>query len=145
MGTNYYIHLELEPKLCPHCGEVVDRPVEELHIGKSSYGWCFGLHVIPEKGINSLEDWTRIWGDSSIWDEYQHPVSHEEMLEIITEREGKQANWVITPYGYTSWAEFHERNYSEKGPRNLLRHKIDDRFCVAHGEGTWDCLIGEFS
>lgn len=38
MGTNYYLHSQ-DP--CEHCG----RSYPELHIGKSSAGWVFALHV----------------------------------------------------------------------------------------------------
>ena len=38
MGTNYYWQ-ESEP--CAACG----RGYEQVHVGKSSAGWCFSLHV----------------------------------------------------------------------------------------------------
>ena len=56
MGTNYYLYEGSEA--CPTC----KRPFEPLHIGKSSAGWCFSLHVIPEEGINTLDDWRTRWG-----------------------------------------------------------------------------------
>ena len=39
MGTNYDA---IEPR-CPHC----NREGRRWHIGKSSGGWAFGVHVIP--------------------------------------------------------------------------------------------------
>lgn len=82
MGTNYY----LEPKPpCQCCG----RPFEQLHIGKSSAGWCFALHVIPERGIKDLDDWVRIWSQPEA--------------------------------------------------------RIVDEYCIGHGAGTLDLLVGEFS
>lgn len=50
MGTNYYA--EYQPP-CPTCG----RQDPPLHIGKSSAGWCFSLHVIPELGLNDWPEW----------------------------------------------------------------------------------------
>jgi hypothetical protein len=43
-----------------------------LHIGKSSAGWCFSLHVMPEAGINSLDEWRSLFCDpyALIQDEY---------------------------------------------------------------------------
>ena len=64
MGTNYYLRL----KVCPHCA----KPEKTIHIGKSSVGWCFGLHVIPEDGIHDLDDFRKLWSDDTaqIFDEY---------------------------------------------------------------------------
>jgi hypothetical protein len=137
MGTNYY--LETLPP-CPHCG----RESEKLHIGKSSAGWHFGLHIYPELGINTLEDWKNYWKGKPIWDEYGHLISEEEMLETITEREFPGRKWNVHPLGYESWQKFHKTNYSQKGLNGLLRRKIGS-LCVGHSEGTWDYMEGEFS
>ena len=110
MGTNYYWHMNP----CPHCG----HPEEKLHIGKSSAGWCFSLHIIPERGINDLDDWKELWkeGNGKIIDEYSEEIPIDKMLEIIT----------------------------DFGPNGLLRHKVDGKFCVGNGKGTWDLIRGEF-
>lgn len=137
MGTNYY--LSPQPP-CPHCG----REYEQLHIGKSSGGWCFSLHVDPDKGIKDLADWGQLWlkPGAVITDEYGETVPPNEMLSIITER--KRDIQEETPYGYRSWADFHNRNGSEPGPKGLLRHRIGHS-CIGHGAGTWDLIVGEFS
>jgi len=137
MGTNYY----LKRDVCSCCG----RGADKLHIGKSSFGWCFSLHIISEEGINDLPDWERIWGDpkTKIEDEYGDPLTPQEMHTVIADRTHSPKE--RTPYGYRSWAQFHEQNHSEPGPNHLLRHKVDGRHCTAHGEGTWDLLPGEFS
>ena len=54
MGTNYYLYQKPD---CECCG----RPFEPLHIGKSSAGWCFALHIMPEDGISTLLDWCALW------------------------------------------------------------------------------------
>ncbi len=141
MGTNYYLYQKPD---CESCG----RPHESLHIGKSSGGWCFSLHVIPEKGIHTLEDWQKLWEQPQaiIKNEYGEIVSPKQMLEWITGRQGRaqwKGGWSFEPY-YSSESEFHERNNSERGPNGLLRHRLG-RYCVAHGEGTWDYITGEFS
>jgi len=122
MGTNYYLHKESK-STCQHCGH--DPEKEVLHIGKSSYGWNFALHVIPEIGINSLDDWKREWsqGSSYIEDEYGRKKSPEEMLEVITNRGNGR--------------------YCSKGVE-LTRHEID-QYCISNGDGTWDCIMGIFS
>lgn len=112
MGTNYYLHRKQD---CECCG----RPFEPLHIGKSSGGWRFALHVMPEDGINTLDDWRVLWSapGAFIRDEYGEKVSIADMERLITEREWRG------------------------GP--VKRH--DDQYCVGHGEGTWDYITGEFS
>lgn len=112
MGTNYYLHRDV----CPHC----KRSDSPLHIGKSSAGWCFALHVDEEAGINSLADWQALWASpgSKIMNEYGDNISPPEMLATITER-------------------IH--------PRGLSRHIKDGRHCVGNGDGTYDLIRGEFS
>jgi len=139
MGTNYYWTEQGEPCAC--CG----RPFERLHIGKSSGGWCFSLHVIPDQGINDLADWETRWAKpgSIIEDEYGERITPETMRRVITERSWPRPKDKM-PYGYTSWEEFYRRNHAFLGPNGLLRHQVDGRFCVGNGEGTWDLLPGDF-
>jgi hypothetical protein len=132
MGTNYYLHQKPD---CECCG----RSFEPLHIGKSSGGWCFTLHVIPEDNINDLDDWRMLWAapGAFIRNEYGEKMSIPEMETIITERSRQERpNW--TP-------ETYRENQAEPGVNNLARHTIDGRHCIKHGAGTWDCITGEFS
>lgn len=146
MGTNYYLHRNV----CPHCL----RPEEKLHIGKSSGGWCFALHVDAERNINSLDDWKKLFDgeDNGIVNEYGDPLTAPEMLEVITDRKayaGKPLpeKFPDDDYFYPGWTKqrYLDSNHAEEGPLGLLRAKIDGRHCVGHGEGTWDCIQGEFS
>ena len=126
MGTNYYLH----PR--------PDGPFEPLHIGKSSAGWCFSLHVMPEESIHDLDDWRILWESpgACIKDEYGRTVSIADMEEIITKR-----SWAKLPRDGEAW---YRMNHAEPGPNNLARHVINSSHCVKHGAGTWDCIIGEF-
>lgn len=137
MGTNYYIC----PNRCTHCG----RSDEKKHIGKSSWGWAFSLHVYPEDGIKDLADWIPHFQKNRIEDEYGREVSQEMMIEVIRDRQDTERNWHQAPTLYSSWADFHQKNYSEQGPKGLVRFRVDNRHCVGHGEGTWDLIVGEFS
>lgn len=130
MGTNYYLH----EKVCEHCG----RSDERLHIGKSSAGWCFSLHVIPEENLESLEEWVARLSKPGckIVDECGEAVTPEEMLDTITNRHWSAAS------GWT--AKHYSDNYAIPGPNNLIRHAIGP-YCVGHGSGTWDLIPGEFS
>jgi hypothetical protein len=118
----------------------------KLHIGKSSAGWCFSLHIIPEKGINNLEDWKNLWDKPNhyINNEYGEIISPRDMQDIIEIRKGKMPFDSRDWYSYRNEDNFHERNYSERGPNNLLRQKIG-RYCQSHGNGTWDNILGDFS
>lgn len=129
MGTNYY----LQRDICSHCG----RSDERLHIGKSSAGWCFSLHVDADEGINNLDDWKALWSapNARIVDEYGREISSEQMLKTITERAWPERDRLT---------KYYAQNHAEPGPNNLMRHQIG-HYCVGHGEGTWDLIPGEFS
>jgi hypothetical protein len=133
MGTNYYLYKKTN---CECCG----RPFDPMHIGKSSSGWCFSLHIIPEDNINTLEDWKLLWNKqgSIIRDEYDKVISVVEMEDIITNR-----SWVKNTNKKDQ--QWYLENHADQGPKNLARHKIDGRHCIGHGEGTWDYIVGEFS
>ena len=135
MGTNYY----LEKNKCGHC----DRS-EKIHIGKSSVGWCFSLHVIPENQITNLDDWIALFDKHPIADEYKSQISKDEMLEIIKRRETLDRWDFPPPYG-GSWKSYHKTNHSCHGPFGLFRHQIDGQHCIGHGEGTWDLIRSKFS
>lgn len=82
MGTNFYVNTgRKERVVCNYgCEHLID---ECLHIGKRSGGWKFCLHIIPERGINELDDWNDILRDGEITDEYGNRVSFDEMINII--------------------------------------------------------------
>lgn len=143
MGTNYYWH-EKEP-----CGSCT-RDFEAIHIGKSSGGWCFGLHVDAELGIHSLADWKERFAreGSFIKNEYNERVSVNDMLTIITGR-----TWARTSAGCPDAVrnarqetdEWYRQNHAQPGPNGLARAQIMPGHCIGHGEGTWDLIVGEFS
>jgi hypothetical protein len=144
MGTNYYLHER------PPC-ECCRRPFKRLHIGKSSGGWCFSLHVDPDNGIHDLPDWIERWSrpGAVIRDEYGEALSGNEMEAIITSRGiGRTKDWDSKWWRDSDWyyseSQFHQSNGSERGPNGLLRHRIDGRHCSGHGAGTWDLMPGEF-
>ena len=122
MGTNYYLK---GTGRCAACGR---GPDEGLHIGKSSFGWAFALHVYPD-GIDTssgrtaprdLEEWIPRFAEGIV-DEYGNSVEPQQMIDIITKRD----------------------KYRASAP--LRRHDVDGRFCIGHGEGSWDLMVGEFS
>jgi hypothetical protein len=132
MGTNYYL---FEKPDCKCCG----RPFEPLHIGKSSGGWCFSLHVIPDYRINDLDDWRELWSKEGtiIRNEYDEAISVAEMEDIITNR-----SWAKIPSEGDQW---YRQNQAKRGPNNLARHCVNGSNCIKNGAGTWDCITGDFS
>lgn len=127
MGTNYY----LKKNHCAACNRV-----DSKHIGSSVRGWCFKLHVYPCEGIHDLDDWKREFAKGVIHDDCDREMSIETMLAEITDRKAEESQ---------DWIDYKMRSgNSIKGPNGLLRHKKDDQFCIGHGEGTWDYLIGDF-
>ena len=140
MGCNYY---QKVPAACSECGR--KGHYELKHIGKASMGWCFILHIYPEEEINDLGDWMARFNNHPIEDEYGDAVSSEKMMKTITERASNRCFDKPYPPSYMSWEDFHNRNHSEPGPNGLLRAQLREDHVVKHGEGTWDCMIGDFS
>lgn len=136
MGTNYY----LKKEVCGHCGRG-DGP---LHIGKSSMGWVFSLHVDPENGIKDLPDWEPLLRDpkNRIEDEYGKTVTADEMLDVIKNRKGKVT---LESDGVR---EMLAKGQTIIDPAyGLLRSNPHARYShvSANGAGTWDICPGEFS
>lgn len=135
MGTNYDWY---SSKPCAACGQ----QVAPLHIGKSSGGWCFSLHVYPEafdNGPRNWEEWKELifQPDTEIRDEYGEIVSPDRLVDIVTKR-----SW---PRDRTLGQEWFTQNHAVPGPNGLARHAVDLVHCINHGEGTWDYCVGDFS
>lgn len=128
MGTNYY----LRENCCDHCNRW-----DELHIGKSSFGWCFSLHIIPGKGILSLDDWVRRWKGGQIWNEYGERIEESEMISII-----KREGWK-PPEGVAD-QQWLRRNGAQLHPDGWARAEIGSH-CSGWGDGPWDYILGDFS
>jgi len=132
MGTNYYLQQ----------GVTKNR----LHIGKSSVGWCFKLHVYPENPElpQNLGDWRGLFvkPGNKILDQYGEFLTVEAMLSRIEDRSGNSPS---IPLGYPSWTAYYRSNYALPGPNGLIRSSVDGYHCVGHGAGTWDLIAGEFS
>jgi hypothetical protein len=132
MGTNYFLH---SPP-CLHCG----HEPEPLHIGKSSGGWCFALHIHPEQG---LHDWQDIWARISaveelggfIEDECGRTVESGLFFAIVWDNSRKEPHSL-------DWLR---ANHALPGPYGLARRAIDGDHVVGHGDGPFDYCIGEFS
>tara|TARA_R110000803_G_C11716561_1_gene287626 strand:+ start:82 stop:465 length:384 start_codon:yes stop_codon:yes gene_type:complete len=75
MGTNYY---------------VIDKAGDKKHFGKRSAGWDFTLHVYPDEGIRSLEDWLVLLSDKNVEvrDDSGRKIKLKLLLRIVLMGEG---------------------------------------------------------
>ena len=135
MGTNYY----LRQTPCSQCGHVL----AELHIGKSSAGWNFGLRIYPKidgkpnarlklwstDEICELDDWRPLFDHFPIFDEYDRPVSVADMIATIAARSH--------PHGLASRLT--------AGPDLLGPYHDPTRTDTIAGKGTYDLCNYEFS
>ena len=125
MGTNYFAIVNL------------GGPRVKLHIGKSSIGWCFALHVTD--GIASLADWRRVWAQAfvTIEDEYGAPIDADAMLEIIKDRvfqrpSQPEAAWFVD-------------NCATRGPHGLARQTYHATMPPDPANDTYTLISGDFS
>lgn len=135
MGTNYY----LRTTPCPTCG----HHVGDLHVGKSSAGWYFGLRIYPNSDgvdnerlrpfgaaqIRELDDWRPLFAKFPIYDEDDHPVATEDMLKEITQRSHPRGLLSRLTVGPEHMGPYHH-------------HTSDD---LKTGAGTYDLCAYEFS
>lgn len=150
MGTNYYYHTNVN---------VVDRLLgkepEVLHIGKSSFGWCFSLHAIKERGLTTAGAWLKFihQDGGKILNEYDDVVSLEELHATICDRKGRnnEPPFITAEFNpleyevHDSFEAYCKKAGGDPGPNGLIRHTVDGRHCLANGDGTWDLIAGEFS
>lgn len=117
-GTNYYLKREAEGSGWTH-----------LHIGKSSFGWCFSLRIVPELNLNSFEAWKNFMkgDDKKVVDEKGLEISKREMVRIITQRHQPREG---IPNG--------------KRFMGLARRRVDGVRVINHGKGTWDLVTDIF-
>ncbi len=138
MGTNFYLRSLASPP-CPTCGHAGEP--QELHIGKSSAGWNFGLRIHPElsaehravfgvASINELDDWKPLFELFLIFDEYGDAVTADVLLKSITER--SHPNGLLSRL--TAGPE-------HMGPYGYLRQPGE----LLAGKGTYDLCNYEFS
>jgi hypothetical protein len=116
MGTNYY---QLTDR-CEHC-----KRCNRRHIGKSSFGWTFTFHAIPDDRIESYADWLReLEKQPDIEDEYGNPVTVEEFKQLVESKKSQEMNH--TTYCMTNG---HDREYAM---RNC--HLDDEGHSFSKGE-----------
>jgi hypothetical protein len=106
MGTNYYT----VNKYCDHCNQYE----KDLHIGKSSYGWCFSFQGYKYMNLVSWKQWKEYLKDKTIVDEYGDKKIYDDIVEMIEtykspsaqhskyhhNKEGKKQGWFNDEYDW---------------------------------------------
>lgn len=80
MGTNFFVEAD------PTCNN--PEHTKTLHIGKSSAGWKFGFHGIPELGLTSWDAWQTFLERRTITDEYGRAYTLDE-FKVWAERHSR--------------------------------------------------------
>ena len=104
MYTNYYA-------ITNHCDKCGRK--DSLHLGKSSWGWDFTFHLVPEHYTN-FKEFKKFLDSVTIIDEYDAPITKEELLSIIEKKSieypfahKKQGYWqYIGKYYFVTWDFF---------------------------------------
>jgi hypothetical protein len=121
MGMNYYARVNA----CSSCGHCHDRDTH--HIGKSSAGWKFTLHVDDPKGhsehkLYTFLDWERFLSQDfvRIFNEDEEELTTTDILDLINRK-----GW--NPDSY-----------------KLDQGRYDPEHCVGTSD-TYTLMIGYFS
>lgn len=136
MGTNYYIK---------HKDETKNEIFGKVHLGKSSLGWYFNLHVYPERGISNFTDWNDALlkkdNDLEIVDEYGKVYEVDEFLGIVTNRSRENEDIDITKLKES--ADLHS-SVDEKRKLLYMNEGYDSFGPDSSGE-TVCCMTGYFN
>lgn len=98
------------------------------------------LHVDPEMGLNTLEDWseyiTARKATHFIADEYNNVMNLQDFLHVV--------EWRTCDNPPTD-PQWYERNQAERGINGLARFRVDGdgKFCTGH-KGTCSYITGVF-
>lgn len=139
---------------------------QRIHIGKSSMGWHFGLCVYPEYGINTLDDWIKLFRSfgNTIVDEEDRELKTSEMIDRIEDRkqfefekyesEQEYEKAVVDNYNdinktinifrhkiYNSYDEILMDNHACRGLNGLWRRQKDQYTNYPIPDGTYDLII----
>ena len=139
---------------------------QKIHIGKSSMGWHFGLCIYPEYGLDTLDDWIKLFRTSGniIVDEEDRELKTSEMLDRIEDRkqlefekyesEDQYEKAVVDNYNninktisifkykiYSNYDEILMENHACRGLNGLWRRQKDQYTSYPIPDGTYDLII----
>ena len=109
MGTNFYLH----KNCCNHC----NRPEHKIHLGKSSGGWRFLLHI--EKLDWFYTDWETckveiMKPENEVFDEYSIKQNKEEFIKFTEGKKDltKHEDQEYASYQYDEFTDHTEGDFS---------------------------------
>ena len=86
MGTNYYT----AENYCDHCKQYK----VDLHIGKSSGGWCFLFQGYKWMSLTSWQAWKAYLKDKLIMDEYGEKMDYESFVDMVEKHKSPSSPYV---------------------------------------------------
>ena len=113
--------------------------VQQIHVGKSSGGWAFNLHVLPDLGITDLADWAELLNYGVLKDEYGGLENPEDFITAI-----KNRAWQRPPNLPGRWS----REPVQLAVNNLVMPVTGDRYgyvYAADPSKTYFCSLGKYS
>lgn len=78
MGTNYYTRVNE----CKYCNRF-----EEIHLGKSSFGWKFCFNLNGKKYYSDFEELKDFIKNKVIKDEYGNEIDYDSFIDLIEEKQ----------------------------------------------------------
>jgi len=107
MGTNYYAHTNF----CSHC-----ERYDEIHIGKSSFGWKFAIeiHEFYYKSLKEFEEFIQK-EDVEIWNSYGDKITPEEVFKMIDAKAKSKSHFDAYPkekYADCEEVDLHKGEFS---------------------------------
>jgi hypothetical protein len=112
----------------------------KVYLGRSASGWCFFLHVYPNRNIldwKNLLKYVRVKVSEGwvIKSTNEMTLSVEAFENIVSHRQK----------GHISHSnQWYLANRAIRGPRGLARKIKDNYVCLGHGNSTFDYVSDEF-
>lgn len=113
MGTNYYVRTPGCSEACPHCSEST-----LIHLGKSSAGWRFLHRADPTwDRPDALRLWEHRARRGPIENEYGQPITLDELMDMIREKQSGRAHPGPMPPGFIPelWDSFRKSDFTVDG------------------------------
>lgn len=104
MGTNYYTKINI----CPTC----KRAEEEVHLGKSSFGWKFLFQYNGGKFYKNVHEMKKWLSNKVIKNEYGEIVPCNEFWKMVKEKQKTTDPEEIKEYLIIDGYKFFDREFS---------------------------------
>ena len=103
MGTNYYTRIEE----CNKCGRF-----EQIHLGKSSYGWRFAFQGNGGKFYKDIPEMKKWLKGKTITNEYGYTVSYQAFWKMVAEKQKIVEPEIMSHASYLNGYTFLDTEFS---------------------------------